>query len=155
MLAVQGPNEPLTVGSPLPGAFNVANALPRPWLLRRRSASTRRRGRGRAGRPRASRAGWSAVDAGQDVPAVVVDYAHKPDAVEAALHALRPLDRRAGWSSSLGRGGDRDPGKRPVMGRSRRGAPTSLVVTDDNPRSEDPAAIRAAMLAGARAAARA
>ena len=78
---------------------------------------------------------------------VIVDYAHKPDAVEAALRTLRPLtDGRL--LVVLGAGGDRDPGKRPIMGEIAARLADVLVVTDDNPRSEDPAAIRAAMLAG-------
>jgi len=79
---------------------------------------------------------------------VVVDYAHKPDAVEAALATLRPLtDGRL--IVVIGAGGDRDTGKRPVMGEIAARLADVLIVTDDNPRSEDPAAIRAAVLAGA------
>ena len=86
------------------------------------------------------------VDAGQDF-VVVVDYAHKPDAVEAALRTLRPLtDGRV--IVVIGAGGDRDPGKRPIMGEIAARLADVLVVTDDNPRTEDPAAIRAAVLAG-------
>jgi len=87
------------------------------------------------------------IDEGQDFT-VVVDYAHKPDAVEAAIRTLRPLtDGRV--ITVLGAGGDRDPGKRPIMGEIAARLSDVLVVTDDNPRSEDPAAIRAAMLDGA------
>ena len=86
------------------------------------------------------------IDAGQDFLAVV-DYAHKPDAVEAALAALRPLTRGR-LLLVIGAGGDRDTGKRPVMGEIGARLADVLVVTDDNPRTEDPAAIRAAVLAG-------
>jgi UDP-N-acetylmuramoyl-L-alanyl-D-glutamate--2,6-diaminopimelate ligase len=88
------------------------------------------------------------IDAGQPFT-VVVDYAHKPDAVQAALESLRPLtDGRL--VMVLGAGGDRDPGKRPIMGELAARLADVLVVTDDNPRTEDPAAIRAAILEGAR-----
>ncbi len=87
------------------------------------------------------------VDAGQDFLAVV-DYAHKPDAVTAALKALRPLTEGR-LMVVLGAGGDRDPGKRPLMGEIAARLADVLVVTDDNPRSEEPANIRAAICAGA------
>ncbi len=79
---------------------------------------------------------------------VFVDYAHKPDALEKTLAALRPFVRGR-LVVVFGCGGDRDPGKRPMMGEiATRGADV-VIVTDDNPRSEDPAAIRAAILAAA------
>lgn len=79
--------------------------------------------------------------------AVYVDYAHTPDALERLLAALRP--HTTGRLHVLfGAGGDRDPGKRPLMGHAAAAADV-VWVTDDNPRSEDPAAIRAAVLAGA------
>lgn len=77
---------------------------------------------------------------------VIVDYAHKPDALEAALDALRPFV--AGRLISLfGCGGDRDRGKRPIMGEISARKADLTIVTDDNPRSEDPAAVRAEILA--------
>lgn len=79
----------------------------------------------------------------------VVDYAHTPDAVEAALAALRPTTRGR-LVVVLGAGGDRDRGKRHGMGRAAAGLADDVVVTDDNPRGEDPATIRAAVLKGAR-----
>jgi len=88
------------------------------------------------------------VDAGQDFT-VVVDYAHKPDAVAAAIAALRPLTEGR-MLVVLGAGGERDPGKRPLMGRIAADAADVLVVTDDNPRGEDAASIRAEVLAGTR-----
>jgi UDP-N-acetylmuramoyl-L-alanyl-D-glutamate--2,6-diaminopimelate ligase len=84
-----------------------------------------------------------------DEPAVIVDYAHTPDAVERALLAVRPLTQGKIWCV-LGCGGDRDAGKRPVMGRMAAQCSDHVIVTDDNPRSEPPAAIRAAVLGGAR-----
>ena len=87
------------------------------------------------------------VDAGQPFLAVV-DYAHKPDAVEAVLRDLRA--RTPGrLVVVLGAGGDRDRGKRPLMGEVAARWADVVVVTDDNPRTEDPAAIRAEVLLGA------
>jgi UDP-N-acetylmuramoyl-L-alanyl-D-glutamate--2,6-diaminopimelate ligase len=78
--------------------------------------------------------------------AVFVDYAHTPDAIATALRALRPhvMGRIV---IVFGAGGDRDRGKRPLMGAAAREFADVLFVTDDNPRSEDPAAIRAEIMA--------
>jgi UDP-N-acetylmuramyl tripeptide synthase len=79
---------------------------------------------------------------------VFVDYAHKPDALEKAIAALRPFVRRR-LVVVFGCGGDRDPGKRPIMGEIAARSADVTIVTDDNPRSEKPAAIRAQILANA------
>jgi UDP-N-acetylmuramoyl-L-alanyl-D-glutamate--2,6-diaminopimelate ligase len=79
---------------------------------------------------------------------VFVDYAHKPDALAKALEALRPYAKRR-LVVVFGCGGDRDQGKRPIMGAIAAEKADRVVVTDDNPRSENPAAIRAAILAAA------
>jgi UDP-N-acetylmuramoyl-L-alanyl-D-glutamate--2,6-diaminopimelate ligase len=81
----------------------------------------------------------------------VVDYAHKPDAIVAVLLALRSLIEPGGGRliCVLGAGGDRDRGKRTLMGAAGAQGSDLLIVTDDNPRTEDPAAIRAQVLAGA------
>jgi UDP-N-acetylmuramoyl-L-alanyl-D-glutamate--2,6-diaminopimelate ligase len=82
---------------------------------------------------------------------IVIDYAHKPDALAAALSALRPF-APGRIICVFGCGGDRDKGKRPIMGRIASELAGSVIVTDDNPRSEPAAAIRAEILAGAPAA---
>ncbi|WP_310962975.1 UDP-N-acetylmuramoyl-L-alanyl-D-glutamate--2,6-diaminopimelate ligase [Nocardioides marmorisolisilvae] len=146
---VLGPNgQDFAAGVPLTGRFNVANALCAIALA------------GEAGLDAAAVAAGIATGPGvpgrlervaarQDFLAVV-DYAHKPDAVEAALSALRPLTRGR-LLVVLGAGGDRDTGKRAVMGEIGARLADVLVVTDDNPRSEPPEVIRAALLEGTRA----
>ena len=130
---------------PLTGDFNVGNALCAVALAGEAGLDPQlvadgiARGGGVPGR-------LERIDAGQEFLAIV-DYAHKPDAVEAALNALRPLTRGR-LVLVIGAGGDRDTGKRPVMGEIGARLADVLVVTDDNPRTEDPAAIRAAVLAG-------
>jgi len=134
-------------GVPLTGTFNVANALCAIALAAEAGldASAVARGIAKAGGVPGR---LERIDAGQAFLAVV-DYAHKPDAVVAALEALRPLTRGR-LVLVLGAGGDRDTGKRPEMGAIGARLADVLVVTDDNPRSEDPATIRAAILEGAR-----
>src|SRR6266481_1300824 len=82
---------------------------------------------------------------------IFVDYAHKPDALAKALQALRPY-AKGKLVVVFGAGGDRDTGKRPIMGRIAQENADRVIVTDDNPRSENPAAIRAAILAEAKGA---
>lgn len=79
---------------------------------------------------------------------IFIDYAHKPDALAKALEALRPV-ATSRLFVVFGAGGDRDRGKRPLMGAVAAAKADRVIVTDDNPRSEDPAAIRAAILAAA------
>jgi UDP-N-acetylmuramyl-tripeptide synthetase len=88
---------------------------------------------------------------GEGKPLVVVDYAHTPDALEKALTALRPAVPQGGCLVCVfGCGGDRDPGKRPQMGAVAAAHADRIVVTSDNPRSEDPAAIADAVVRGVR-----
>jgi UDP-N-acetylmuramoyl-L-alanyl-D-glutamate--2,6-diaminopimelate ligase len=82
---------------------------------------------------------------------IFVDYAHKPDALAKALQALRPYARRK-LVVIFGAGGDRDAGKRPIMGAIAAENADQVIVTDDNPRSENPEMIRAAILAAAKGA---
>ena len=78
---------------------------------------------------------------------VYVDYAHTPDAIETALQAIRP-HTQGRVHAIYGCGGDRDPGKRPEMGRAAAENADIVYLTDDNPRGEDPALIRKAAMAG-------
>jgi UDP-N-acetylmuramoyl-L-alanyl-D-glutamate--2,6-diaminopimelate ligase len=79
---------------------------------------------------------------------VYVDYAHTEDALQSAIEALRP-HAKGRLITLFGAGGDRDQGKRPEMGRVAARMSDLVIVTDDNPRSEEPAAIRRDILAGA------
>jgi UDP-N-acetylmuramoyl-L-alanyl-D-glutamate--2,6-diaminopimelate ligase len=144
---VVGPQARFEAACPLPGDFNVTNTLAalaaaaEAGLDAPRVAVAVGQGGGVPGR-------LERIEAGQDFT-VVVDYAHKPDAVEAAIRTLRPLTGGR-VVVVLGAGGDRDTGKRSVMGELASRLADVVVVTDDNPRTEDPAAIRAAVLDGAR-----
>jgi len=146
-LDVLGPDGlELGLSVPLAGVFNVSNALAviaalseigyDPAVLAAGIANCS----GVPGR-------MERVDVGQPFTAVI-DYAHKPDAVAAVLKALRPVTAGR-LIMVLGAGGDRDHGKRPLMGEVAAREADILIVTDDNPRTENPAAIRAAVLAGA------
>jgi UDP-N-acetylmuramoyl-L-alanyl-D-glutamate--2,6-diaminopimelate ligase len=143
---VHGPGVDVDAGCPIPGGFNVANTLAAIAAAAttgydpRSVASAIADGPGVPGR-------LERIDEGQDF-VVVVDYAHKPDAVAAALATLRPITEGR-LIVVLGAGGDRDPGKRPSMGEIAARDADLLVVTDDNPRGEDPALIRRAILDGA------
>src|SRR5690606_6087244 len=132
---------------PLPGEFNVANALVAAAMLYAVGVEPQHIQRGLAQVQVPGR--MERIDVGQSFTAVV-DYAHKPAAVALALDALR-AQVTGRVITVLGCGGDRDRGKRPLMGEAAARRSDVLIVTDDNPRSEDAAAIRAAMLDGARA----
>ena len=146
-LILEHGGKPYRLALPLIGAYQAANVLTAAGLVlatggkwdavfsaMQRVAPVR----GRLERAVISRAG---------VP-VYIDYAHTPDALEAAIAALRPhVEGRL--ITVFGAGGDRDQGKRPEMGRVATALSDVVIVTDDNPRSEVPARIRADIMAGA------
>jgi UDP-N-acetylmuramoyl-L-alanyl-D-glutamate--2,6-diaminopimelate ligase len=146
-LKLEHGGKPYRLALPLIGAYQASNVLTAAGLVlatggeweatfsaMQRVAPVR----GRLERAVISRAG---------VP-VYIDYAHTADALEAAIAALRPhVEGRL--ITVFGAGGDRDQGKRPEMGAVATGLSDVVIVTDDNPRSEDPATIRAAIMAGA------
>ena len=162
-LTIDTPSGSRSLALPLPGRFNVANALGAlaavhagrgdedPALLDALVGALER-GVRVPGR-------FEPVDEGQDF-AVLVDYAHTPDSLENVLRAARELagDRRSTRSGRVlcvfGAGGDRDRAKRPLMGEIAARLADVVLVTSDNPRSEDPEAIVAAIMAGTRDAAR-
>jgi UDP-N-acetylmuramoyl-L-alanyl-D-glutamate--2,6-diaminopimelate ligase len=142
---VLGPDVDFIGGCAVPGGYNVANALLALAILAEAGISTEVAAPAVASASVPGR--MERVDAGQPFLAVV-DYSHKPAAVDGALRALRPLTRGK-VIIVLGCGGDRDRAKRPLMGEIAARGAELLIVTDDNPRSEDPAVIRRAMVAGA------
>jgi UDP-N-acetylmuramoyl-L-alanyl-D-glutamate--2,6-diaminopimelate ligase len=128
----------------LPGRYNIANALLAVALLDAVGVSPEQ---GAPGLRTAAVPGrLESIERGQDFLALV-DYAHKPGALEAVLQTLRE-QARGRLAVVIGAGGNRDAGKREPMGRVAAELADLVVVTDDNPRDEDPAAIRAAVLAG-------
>lgn len=139
-----------TVNTPLIGDFQVANLLAVVGALRALGTSL----------PKAVEAlssltpvpGRLEVVPGIDLvePMVVVDYAHSPDALEKALQTLRPLAKARGGALQVvfGCGGNRDAGKRPLMGAVAARQADRVWVTSDNPRNEDPLAIIKAIVAG-------
>lgn len=134
---------------PLAGAFQVSNALVAAGLAiasgdePARVFASLARLEGAPGR-------LERVGVRNDAP-IFVDYAHKPDALEKVLATLRPLTRGR-LMVVFGCGGDRDRGKRPLMGEIAARGADIVIVTDDNPRSEAPATIRNAIIEGARGA---
>jgi UDP-N-acetylmuramoyl-L-alanyl-D-glutamate--2,6-diaminopimelate ligase len=146
-LTLEHQGRPYRLALPLIGAYQASNVLTAAGLVLATGgewdatfAAMQRVApvRGRLERAVISRSG---------VP-VYIDYAHTPDALEAAIAALRPhVEGRL--ITVFGAGGDRDRGKRPEMGAVASRQSDVVIVTDDNPRSEDPAVIRSAIMAGA------
>ena len=138
--------------SPLPGDYNVANTCLAALMLRHAGVSAQIAAEGVAGCPGVPGRMQVVDETAHGLPLGVVDYSHSPGSVQVALRALR----RSGADPLvivLGAGGDRDAGKRELMGAAAARDADAVVVTDDNPRSEPPQSIRDAVLAGARTAA--
>lgn len=134
------------INLPLIGAYQAANALVSAGLAIASGTDAAKvfdaLGRLQPVRGRLERAAINRAGA-----PVYVDYAHTPDAIEAAIAALRP-HTSGRLITVFGAGGDRDGGKRPEMGRAACAGSDLVIVTDDNPRGEDPADIRRAVMAG-------
>jgi UDP-N-acetylmuramoyl-L-alanyl-D-glutamate--2,6-diaminopimelate ligase len=145
------PEGPIALQTPLPGRFNVANVLGAVAAVRALGVplETIAQALPHAGRVPGR---FEPVDEGQPF-AVLVDYAHTPDSLENVLRAARPLTRGQLWCV-FGCGGDRDSGKRPLMGEIAARLADRTVVTSDNPRSEQPEAIVEQIVAGIPAKAR-
>ncbi|GAB3761921.1 UDP-N-acetylmuramoyl-L-alanyl-D-glutamate--2,6-diaminopimelate ligase [Microlunatus parietis] len=151
MITARTPAGSCEFGLSLPGDFNVANGLTALAVLQTLGEDLDLPA-ALAGLAAATVPGrMQRVPLGGDAPAVYVDFAHTPQAVGAAIDAL-PEGRRI---VVVGCGGDRDPDKRGPMGAAAAERADLVVITDDNPRTEDPATIRAAALAGANATERA
>ncbi|MFB1297213.1 UDP-N-acetylmuramoyl-L-alanyl-D-glutamate--2,6-diaminopimelate ligase [Mycobacterium sp. pW049] len=142
-----GVHHSLAIG--LPGSYNVANCLLAVALLDAVGVSPEQAAPGLRAATVPGR--LETVDRGQPFLALV-DYAHKPGALRAVLQTLREQGEGR-LAVVFGAGGNRDAGKREPMGRVAAELADLVVVTDDNPRDEDPAAIRAAIVAGAAGAA--
>jgi UDP-N-acetylmuramoyl-L-alanyl-D-glutamate--2,6-diaminopimelate ligase len=146
-LTVEAGGKTRTLNIPLIGAYQAANVLTAAGLVLATGGELEQTltnlarlqpVRGRLERAVITKAGAP----------VYVDYAHTPDAIESAIEALRP-HAKGRLITVFGAGGDRDTGKRPEMGSVAMRLSDYVIVTDDNPRSEDPAAIRRDILAGA------
>ena len=143
---VETPEGPLELSTRLPGLFNVYNALAALGAARSLGVSADKAGSALAGARRVP-GRFEPVEEGQEF-GVLVDYAHTPDSLENVLRAARELtDGRL--HVVFGAGGDRDRGKRPLMGEVAATLADRVIVTSDNPRSEDPQAILDAIMEGA------
>ena len=138
------------IGVRLPGGYNIANALVALAVLDEVGVAPEQAAPGLRSATVPGR--LEPVDCGQEFLALV-DYAHKPGAIQAVLQTLRQQHSTGRLAVVVGAGGDRDPGKRAPMGALAAELADLVVVTDDNPRSEQPDAIRAEILRGAHGAA--
>jgi UDP-N-acetylmuramoyl-L-alanyl-D-glutamate--2,6-diaminopimelate ligase len=146
VLALEYAGREYRVRLPLPGEFQVDNALVAAGLVIATGADPSATFAA-LGNLKGAKGRLELVGERNGAP-IFVDYAHKPDALAKALQALRPYAKRR-LVVVFGCGGDRDQGKRPMMGAIAANLADRVVVTDDNPRSENPAAIRAAILEAA------
>ena len=135
----------LEVRTPLPGDFNVANALAALAVAQALGLDLRRAGAALASAGQVP-GRFESIDEGQPF-AVLVDYAHTPEALQNVLEAARRITQRR-VISVFGAGGDRDREKRPLMGRAGAELSDLAIVTSDNPRSEQPEAIIEEIVAG-------
>ena len=145
---LSGPAGSLQLRSHLPGTFNVVNTAMAAVTLVESGYAVADVATA-MGPPPQVPGRMELVSGAPGDPRCVVDFAHTPEAVAAALAALRPTTPGR-LIAVLGAGGDRDAGKRMAMGAAAARHADLVVITDDNPRSEDPAAIRAAVAAGVR-----
>jgi UDP-N-acetylmuramoyl-L-alanyl-D-glutamate--2,6-diaminopimelate ligase len=139
------------VSLPLPGLFNVYNALGAIAACSVLNVAPERAAEALRSAPQVP-GRFESIDEGQEF-SVIVDYAHTPDSLANVLRAARQLLDRDGHDGRLvcvfGAGGDRDREKRPLMGDAARTLADHVIITSDNPRSENPHAIIAAIVAGA------
>jgi UDP-N-acetylmuramoyl-L-alanyl-D-glutamate--2,6-diaminopimelate ligase len=145
-LSIEHGGKTYRVALPLVGAFQIENALVAAGLVIATGGAPAAVFAA-LGRLRGAKGRLDLVGERNGAP-IFVDYAHKPDALAKALEALRPYVKGQ-LIAVFGAGGDRDVGKRPLMGAIAAEKADRVIVTDDNPRSENPAAIRAAILAAA------
>ncbi|MGV3770715.1 MAG: UDP-N-acetylmuramoyl-L-alanyl-D-glutamate--2,6-diaminopimelate ligase [Sphingobium phenoxybenzoativorans] len=149
-LTVEADGATHKINLPLIGAYQAANALTAAGLVIATGGETKKvlelLGRVQPVRGRLERAVITKTGA-----PVYVDYAHTPDGLRAAIEALRP-HTKGRLITLFGAGGDRDAGKRPQMGKVAVDLSDHVIVTDDNPRSEEPSSIRSAIMAGAQGA---
>lgn len=146
---LEGPDGPTAAESPLPGLVNVSNAAVAIVVAHRAGVPLADAVAGVAAARAIPGRMERVIERGPGQALCLVDYAHTPDALTLALAAVRPITRGR-LIIVFGSDGDRDQGKRPIMGEIAARLADVLVVTDENPRSEDPGTIRASILDGVR-----
>jgi UDP-N-acetylmuramoyl-L-alanyl-D-glutamate--2,6-diaminopimelate ligase len=148
--ALHGPDGAVLRASvPLPGGFNVANAALAIVMVLSSGVSVEEMAGVLAGGDPLSVQVPGRMQVVATEPRAIVDFAHNPDALERALQAVRSPDGSGKVIVVFGATGERDAGKRPVMGATAVRGADVVIVTDDDPHDEDPAAIRSEVIAGA------